>query len=136
MERHRVCGVQSRGEGRCNESDRTPAHDLGGRTGVSDLLGNTPAVARRAYIDPRVFDRYLSGWTITVAGAQELSTRAERARRRVELAFSICSTTTVNHQRWFTLRPRRSRPRGVEKAHGLNTGRHGIDPGAPGWIDG
>jgi DNA topoisomerase-1 len=32
--------------------------------GVSEVLGNTPAVARRAYIDPRVFDRYLSGWTI------------------------------------------------------------------------
>jgi DNA topoisomerase-1 len=31
---------------------------------VSQLLGNTPAVARRAYIDPRVFDRYQSGWTI------------------------------------------------------------------------
>jgi DNA topoisomerase I len=32
--------------------------------GVADVLGNTPAVARRSYIDPRVFDRYLSGWTI------------------------------------------------------------------------
>ena len=32
--------------------------------GVAEVLGNTPAVARRAYIDPRVFDRYLSGWTI------------------------------------------------------------------------
>lgn len=32
--------------------------------GVSEVLGNTPAVARRSYIDPRVFDRYLSGWTI------------------------------------------------------------------------
>jgi DNA topoisomerase IB len=32
--------------------------------GVAEALGNTPAVARRSYIDPRVFDRYLSGWTI------------------------------------------------------------------------
>ena len=32
--------------------------------GVSQVLGNTPAVARRSYIDPRVFDRYRSGWTI------------------------------------------------------------------------
>jgi DNA topoisomerase-1 len=32
--------------------------------GVAEVLGNTPAVARRAYIDPRVIDRYLSGWTI------------------------------------------------------------------------
>jgi hypothetical protein len=31
---------------------------------VAEVLGNTPAVARRSYIDPRVFDRYLSGWTI------------------------------------------------------------------------
>lgn len=34
---------------------------------VSVYLGNTPAVCRASYIDPRVFDRYLSGWTI--AGA-------------------------------------------------------------------
>jgi DNA topoisomerase IB len=32
--------------------------------GVADVLGNTPAVARSSYIDPRVFDRYLSGWTV------------------------------------------------------------------------
>ncbi len=31
---------------------------------VAHYLGNTPTVARRAYIDPRVFDRYQSGWTI------------------------------------------------------------------------
>jgi DNA topoisomerase I len=34
---------------------------------VAHYLGNTPAVCRKSYIDPRVFDRYLSGWTI--AGA-------------------------------------------------------------------
>lgn len=32
--------------------------------GVAFFLGNTPAVCRASYIDPRVFDRYLSGWTI------------------------------------------------------------------------
>jgi DNA topoisomerase I len=31
---------------------------------VAHYLGNTPAVARGSYIDPRVFDRYESGWTI------------------------------------------------------------------------
>jgi DNA topoisomerase-1 len=31
---------------------------------VAHYLGNTPAVARGSYIDPRVFDRYRSGWTI------------------------------------------------------------------------
>jgi DNA topoisomerase I len=33
--------------------------------GAAVFLGNTPAVARSSYIDPRVFDRYLSGWTIS-----------------------------------------------------------------------
>ncbi len=36
---------------------------------VAHYLGNTPAVSRASYIDPRVFDRYRSGWTI--AGALE-----------------------------------------------------------------
>lgn len=36
---------------------------------VARYLGNTPAVCRNSYIDPRVFDRYRSGWTI--AGALE-----------------------------------------------------------------
>lgn len=31
---------------------------------VAEMLGNTPAVARGSYIDPRVIDRYDSGWTI------------------------------------------------------------------------
>jgi DNA topoisomerase IB len=36
---------------------------------VAHYLGNTPAVARRSYIDPRVIDRYQSG--VTIAGALE-----------------------------------------------------------------
>jgi hypothetical protein len=36
---------------------------------VAHYLGNTPAVCRASYIDPRIFDRYHSGWTI--AGAME-----------------------------------------------------------------
>jgi DNA topoisomerase-1 len=55
---------------------------------VAELLGNTPAVARRAYIDPRVFDRYLSGWTI--AGALDriprLDPSDDRVRARIESA--------------------------------------------------
>ena len=34
---------------------------------VAHYLGNTPAVSRSSYVDPRVFDRFRSGWTI--AGA-------------------------------------------------------------------
>jgi DNA topoisomerase IB len=56
---------------------------------VADYLGNTPAVARSSYIDPRVFDRYLSGWTIggvldAVGGRVEFG--RPRVRARVEAA--------------------------------------------------
>jgi DNA topoisomerase I len=34
---------------------------------VADYLGNTPAVSRSSYIDPRVIDRFHSGWTIRPA---------------------------------------------------------------------
>ena len=55
---------------------------------VAELLGNTPAVARRAYIDPRVFDRYQSGWTIHAALERipELDVADDRVRTRVERA--------------------------------------------------
>jgi DNA topoisomerase-1 len=55
---------------------------------VSELLGNTPAVARRSYIDPRVFDRYQSGWTIAGALEQipELDVADDRVRTQIERA--------------------------------------------------
>jgi len=55
---------------------------------VAELLGNTPAVARRSYIDPRVFDRYESGWTIHAALERipELDVADDRVRTRVERA--------------------------------------------------
>jgi DNA topoisomerase I len=55
---------------------------------VAEVLGNTPAVARRSYIDPRIVDRYLSGWTIgpALANAAELDALSDRSRRRLELA--------------------------------------------------
>jgi DNA topoisomerase IB len=41
---------------------------------VAYYLGNTPAVARASYIDPRTFERYADG--ITIAGAiPELAAR-------------------------------------------------------------
>jgi DNA topoisomerase I len=46
--------------------------------GVAVYLGNTPAISRKSYIDPRVFDRYLSGWTIGDA--------ATGSRREIEKA--------------------------------------------------
>jgi DNA topoisomerase IB len=49
---------------------------------VAAALGNTPAVCRRSYIDPRVFDRYRDGDTIApLASKAEMSARV---RSRVE----------------------------------------------------
>jgi DNA topoisomerase IB len=55
---------------------------------VADVLGNTPAVARRAYIDPRVFDRYQAGVTIAPAlrRLKEIDLEDEWTRTRVEKA--------------------------------------------------
>jgi DNA topoisomerase IB len=55
---------------------------------VSEVLGNTPAVARRSYIDPRVIDRYLAGRTIEPALEHigPLDKLGERQRRKLELA--------------------------------------------------
>jgi DNA topoisomerase I len=55
---------------------------------VAQLLGNTPAVARRSYIDPRVFDRYQAGHTIAggIASLAELEVANDRTRNRVERA--------------------------------------------------
>ena len=55
--------------------------------GVAAYLGNTPAVSRRSYIDPRVIDRFQDGTTISAsalrAGADPLN---DRSRRSLELA--------------------------------------------------
>ncbi len=52
---------------------------------VAAALGNTPAVCRRSYIDPRIFDHYRDGETIDVgrraAGEGKMS---ERTRQRIE----------------------------------------------------
>ena len=55
--------------------------------GVAFFLGNTPAVCRASYIDPRVFDRFDSGWTIALPkrSGEELLAN-ETTRHRVEKA--------------------------------------------------
>lgn len=55
---------------------------------VADLLGNTPAVARRSYIDPRIFDHYLAGNTIahTVRRIADLDPANDLVRARIERA--------------------------------------------------
>jgi DNA topoisomerase-1 len=53
---------------------------------VSAYLGNTPAVCRNSYIDPRVFDRFRSGWMIGVVERLrgEVDFTDKRARRQIE----------------------------------------------------
>jgi DNA topoisomerase I len=55
---------------------------------VAAYLGNTPAVARASYIDPRVFDRFRSGWTIaeTLRDLGEPDLGDPRKRARIEAA--------------------------------------------------
>ncbi len=55
---------------------------------VSEYLGNTPAVCRASYIDPRVFDRLSQGLTIAPALAELHGDPMEdqRARKRIEQA--------------------------------------------------
>ena len=55
---------------------------------VAELLGNTPAVARRSYIDPCVIDRYLSGWTIAgeLDRLPSLDPSDDATRARIESA--------------------------------------------------
>ena len=57
--------------------------------GVSEVLGNTPAIARRSYIDPRVFDRYLSGWTIGGELDRIGRLRGPDDRRRARLETAV-----------------------------------------------
>jgi DNA topoisomerase I len=55
---------------------------------VAAYLGNTPAVARSSYIDPRVFDRLRSGWTIrgAIGPAGAAGLEQPRVRTRIEKA--------------------------------------------------
>jgi DNA topoisomerase IB len=62
--------------GTAPKSDRARRKIVGGIVrDVSEELGNTPAVARASYIDPRLFDLWERGETIGSTQSQE---RAER----------------------------------------------------------
>ena len=61
-----------------------PADDLDGQSKITrlpavqataDALGNTPAVARSSYIDPRVFTRFARGETLDLGIAPESAIR-------------------------------------------------------------
>jgi DNA topoisomerase IB len=65
--------------------------------GVAEVLGNTPAVARGSYIDPRVFDRYLSGWTIGGELDRIGALRGPDDRRRARLERAVLDLLDDNH---------------------------------------
>jgi DNA topoisomerase IB len=54
--------------------------------GVAETLGDTPGVARASYIDPRVFDRFQSGWVIDVPPLPPGQRLSDRRHRELELA--------------------------------------------------
>jgi DNA topoisomerase I len=54
-------------------------------TEVAHYLGNTPAVCRKSYIDPRVIDRFESG--VTIAPTLELLAREEHDELSLQRAF-------------------------------------------------
>jgi DNA topoisomerase I len=51
---------------------------------VAEYLGNTPAVCRASYIDPRVFDLYRAGSALKLNGAAEDGELTRLVRPRVE----------------------------------------------------
>jgi DNA topoisomerase I len=82
-----LTAVSLAADGRDADTKRARKRAIDGAVkGVAEVLGNTPAVARRSYIDPRVFDRYLSGWTIggEVDRIGSLTGPDDRRRARLE----------------------------------------------------
>jgi len=61
---------------------------------VSDTLGNTPAVCKASYVDPRVVDRFESGETIAEALSQATEAPDDRTVQRV-LEQAVCQMLTT-----------------------------------------
>ncbi len=85
-----LAAVSLAADGRDAVSKRARKRAMDGAVkGVAEVLGNTPAVARRAYIDPRVFDRYQSGWTIGGELDRLGTLRGPDDRRRTRLEHAV-----------------------------------------------
>ena len=85
-----LAAVSLAADGRDAATQRARKRAINGAVkGVSEVLGNTPAVARRSYIDPRVFDRYLSGWTIGGELDRIGALRGPDDRRRARLEAAV-----------------------------------------------
>ena len=62
---------------------------------VSDTLGNTPAVCKASYVDPRVVDRFESGETIADALEKATTAPDDRSVQRV-LEQAVCQMLTTS----------------------------------------
>ena len=60
---------------------------------VSDSLGNTPAVCKASYVDPRVVDHYEQGETDAHAQAEAAGAKDDRTAQRV-LEGAVCALLT------------------------------------------
>jgi len=56
---------------------------------VSEHLGNTPAVCRASYVDPRVVDRFEDGETVAAALGDAARVADDRTAQRV-LEAAVC----------------------------------------------
>jgi DNA topoisomerase IB len=61
---------------------------------VSEQLGNTPAVCKASYVDPRVVDRFEHGETVAEALRQAAAVEADRDAQRA-LEAAVCSLLSV-----------------------------------------
>ncbi|MGI8713244.1 MAG: DNA topoisomerase IB [Solirubrobacteraceae bacterium] len=93
-----LAAVSLAADGRNAVSKRARKRAIDGAVkGVAAVLGNTPAVARRSYIDPRVFDRYLSGWTIGGELDRVGALRGPDDRRRARLEKAVLDLLDDDH---------------------------------------
>jgi DNA topoisomerase IB len=85
-----LAAVSLAADGRQAQTQRSRRRAIDGAVrGVAEVLGNTPAIARRSYIDPRVFDRYLNDWTIGGAIDRIGSLNGPDDRRRARLERAV-----------------------------------------------
>ena len=63
---------------------------------VAHYLGNTPTVARNSYIDPRVFDRYRSGWTISGVLTRLGETEVDDETMQIEIENGVLELLADN----------------------------------------
>jgi DNA topoisomerase-1 len=93
-----LAAVSLAADGRDAVSKRARKRAMDGAVkGVAEVLGNTPAVARASYIDPRVFDRYLSGWTIGGELDRIGTLRGPDDRRRTRLEHAVLDLLRDDH---------------------------------------